>query len=347
MSYLTAFALIIIIVLTSIIVYNLYVENRFIKEMTKQEMRTVEGFQNNENVQPPNNAANLLISSEKTTFPLREFIIQSSYNSAIKDGEASKEQLTELINAGVRVFDFEIYERNGDTYVSYAEDKEYRRLETDLSLTVDTAFSHMASKAFSQPKSGPLFVHLRVKTPSAKTFQQLSTSIQQTFGSRLLPRNTEINGSTLFEDVIDKVIIIHDLTSGNRPKKFSCSNTDNCVQYEELVNIFSGSMDLPLYTQMDYTTNMGLTNKVSIEPATGRTDINTFFMVAPSSFERVCKTCNVMETMETKPCQMLLMPYNEKTDELNAYLSIFKRTNTSYCPVSQYLEMLREQNVET
>jgi hypothetical protein len=54
-----------------------------------------------------------------------------------------------------------------------------------------------------------------------------------------------------------------------------------------------------------------------------------------------------METMETKPCQMLLMPYNEQTDELNAYMSIFKHANTSYCPVSQYIEMVREKNIET
>ncbi len=343
MTYITALFAILIIVLTSIIIFKLYQENRFIKEATKKEISNVtEGF---EGV-----VAGINNSTDKTEFPLREFIIQSSYNSAIKDNKASKEQLTELINRGTRVFDFEIYARDNDLYVSYSEDKEYKRLETELDLTVDAAFSHLASKAFMQAGSGPLFVHLRVKTPSAKTFQQLATSIQDSFGTRLLPAGKEVNGSTYFKDLLDKVVIIHDQTSGNRPSNHPCVG-EKCVQYVDLVNIYSGTVDMPLYTQIEYTDSMGLTKKVSVEPETGRTDIDTFYMVMPSAFEKRCgnrKSCGLpplMETMKTKPCQMMLM--QEDDPEMDAYQNIFVSAGSSYCLVSKYLDSMNEKNVET
>jgi type II secretory pathway pseudopilin PulG len=344
MTYLTAFALIIIIVLASIIVFNLYRENSFIREATKKETIS-EGFENAETTQQQQ----MKNTSDNLNFPLREFIIKSSYNSAINENKASKEQLTELINRGVRVFDFEIYTRDNTEYVSYSSDVEYKRIETDLTLTVDTAFSHIASKAFIQTNAGPVFIHLRVKTPSANTFQRLSSIIQKTFGSRLLPASTEVNGSTLFNDLVDKVVIMHDQTSGNKPSNHPC--IEKCVQYVDLVNIYSGTIDLPLYTHIEYTESMGLTKKVSIDPKTGRTDIDTFYMVAPSSFETRCasrKKCGItslIETMKTKPCQMLLMSSND--EELDIYENIFKTAGTSYCLVSSYIEMLNEKNVET
>jgi len=336
MTYLTAFALIVIIALASIIVYNLYQENSFIREATIKET-TIEGFV----AETPTKT-----TTEKLDLPLREFIIKASYNSAIKENKASKEQLTVLINDGVRVFDFEIYTRDDEEYISFSNDKEYKRIETDLTLTTDAAFSHIASKAFLQTNSGPVFIHLRVKTPSSKTFQRLSTNIRNAFGTRLLPVGTEVNGSTIFKDVVDKVIIMHDQTSGNKPSNHPC--VENCVQYADLVNVFSGTIDMPLYTYMEYTESMGLTKKVSIDPKTGGTDIDTFYMVMPSSFETRCVQCGIaslMETMKTKPCQLLLMPYDH--DELEAYQDIFKKAGTSYCLVSRYIEMLNEKNVET
>lgn len=334
-----AVLIVVIIIITTVAIVYLNKENELIKASTRKEIVNnvvKEGF----------------VTSVNGSYPLREFIVKSSYNSAIKDGIASKEQLTELLNKGVRAFDFEIYTRDGQEYLSYSLDQEHRTLETDLTLKVDDAFSHISSKAFSEPNSGPLFLHMRVKTPSSATFQRLTDNLQNAFGSRLLDKGTVVNGSTFYNTLIDKVVIIHDLTSGNKPENFPCPNEEKCLQYTDLVNVYSGTIDLPLYSQLEYTESMGLSKKVSVDMATGKTDIGTYFMVAPSSFESKCvnrQSCGattLMETMKTKPCQIILMRYTDDNKELEEYEEIFKKAGSSYCSVAQYLAMLNEKNVE-
>jgi len=74
-------------------------------------------------------------------------------------------------------------------------------------------------------------------------------------------------------------------------------------------------------------------------------------MVMPSAFEKRCgnrKLCGLpplMETMKTKPCQMILM--QEDDPEMDAYQNIFVSAGTSYCLVSKYLDSIHEKNVET
>ena len=124
------------------------------------------------------------ISNQYYKFPLKEFMVKSSYNSAIVGQSASENAIKFVIKRGCRLLDFEIYTRTNDDgitkeYISFSEDVKNESLKTDLDLTMDKAFETVIGNAFTSapaPKD-PLFIHLRIQTNSRDAYRRISKSI--------------------------------------------------------------------------------------------------------------------------------------------------------------------------
>jgi len=111
------FLILVIVVLAFLIIYNL-IKSRQTNKLTyareKQELK--EGFES------PGVAIGSL-PEKYLSLPIREFIVKSSYNTAINESNiADKAQIQKLLARGCRLVDFEIYTRNDIEYVSYSED---------------------------------------------------------------------------------------------------------------------------------------------------------------------------------------------------------------------------------
>ena len=131
------FLILVIVLIAIFIIYNLLKSRQIIKinyEKEKKELK--EGFETGSNdASGVQNASGVSISSIPRKYlrlPIREFIVKSSYNSAINNENiAEKKQIMAVLERGCRLLDFEIYTRNNIEYVSYSEDSEYKSMDTE------------------------------------------------------------------------------------------------------------------------------------------------------------------------------------------------------------------------
>ena len=218
--------ILVIFLMTIYVVYGLFQKNADIKKQIDKEIqkRLEEGFSDltaAADMSKLNDDAAALglgldiksVSEDVYNFPIKEFVIKSSYNSAIVGRSVNKEAIKFVITRGCRVLDFEIYTRRDDKdfereYISFSEDPEYKSINTDLDLSMEDAFTTVIGNAFTSapaPKD-PLFIHLRIKNHTHNAYQRISKSIETNFGSKMYDK--KVNGSTRIGDLMDKVVII-------------------------------------------------------------------------------------------------------------------------------------------
>jgi hypothetical protein len=357
-------ALILVIIIASfVIIYNLLSQNKIIKtEMQKQidahkKEINKEGFdamkELRESAEKKGLELTILpVASKYMDYPLREFMIKSSYNSAIVNNVASKEAIQFVLGRGCRLLDFEIYTRKTPSgkeveYVSYSEDPEYRKIETGLTLTLENALNTVAGNAFSPPSpapTDPLFIQLRIKNNSNAAYSRISTMIDSILGSKVYTK--ELNGSTPLKEINGKVIIILDVLSAPDYNRYSkCLNTDmNCIELTTKLGLLSGTVDLPRYS---YTEYYDLTHApIMVAPNSDRTDVRTFMMVAPPEVGSKNMQIPKNNALVKLPVQMLLVPFYRQTDDLKKYEEIFNKCNSSFCAIGIMLREDRKKNAE-
>ncbi len=365
--------ILVILFITIYIVYSLFqknaeIKNQFAKEIKKNEDKVFEGFNTKmivaegfdqqsaaTDMSNLNDAASKMgvglnikpISKIYYNLPIKEFIIKSSYNSAIVGGSASKESVKFVINRGCRVLDFEIYTRIDDKgvekeYISFSEDPEYKSIKTDLDLTMDDAFVAVIGNAFTSapaPKD-PLFIHLRIKNHSRDAYKRIVKSLETNFGSKLYGK--KVNGSTKIGDLMDKMVIILDITSAPDYDNYgSCNRADgpDCIPFSTYIQLRSGIVDFPKYSYIDY--HELISSPITIAD-NGRTDVKSFYMVTPPQVGNVAAP--TIAELAKQPCQMVLMKFYNQTSDLKDYEKIFNLCESSFCPISSLILKLHKFN---
>jgi len=358
--------ILVIIVASFVIIYKLFKENETIKKEIQKKINNKiiekEGFETN--VQKEMNE--LRSSSEKKgleltvkpipdkymDFPLREFMIKSSYNSAIINKTASKEAIEFVLTRGCRVLDFEIYTRKMDNgkdieYISYSDDPEYRTIKTGLTLTFEDALKTVATNAFSPPSpcpTDPLFIQFRIKNHSNQAYSRISKLVDSILGKRLYGST---NGSTPIKNLIDKTIIILDaLSAPNYYKLSECPSDDiSCTPLISKIGMISGTVDLPKSPYGDY---FDLTQTpIMVDPKTDKTDVRTFMMVTPDDVGGDIISFPNDNAQSRLPIQMLLVPFYRQNDDLKKYEDKFNECQSSFCAMGRFYRDSYKKNSES
>jgi len=364
--------ILVIIIASFVIIYNLFTQNENIKkeiqkqiDVQKKEINK-EGFETTTSTTVQNEMTELRESAEKKgleltiqpiaekymEYPLREFMIKSSYNSAIVNNTASKDAIAFVLGRGCRLLDFEIYTRqtpNGkdEEYVSYSEDPEYRKIETGLTLSLENALNAVAANAFSPPSPAPgdpLFIQLRIKNNTNAAYSRISSLIDKILDKRVY--TVPVTGSTPLKDINGKVIIILDVLSAPDYNKYSkCLSSDlGCVELKTKIGMLSGTTDLPKYSYTDY---YDLTLRpIMITPNSDRTDVRTFMMVAPPEVGGNKMTFPNDNALLKLPAQMLLVPFYNQTDDLKKYEAKFNTCNSPFCAIGPVQRTANRKNAE-
>jgi hypothetical protein len=354
--------ILVIFLMTIYVVYGLFQKNADIKKQMDKEIQKQleEGFSDltaaadmsklNDDAAAMGLGLNIKsVSEDVYNFPIKEFIIKSSYNTAIVGKSVNKEAIKFVLNRGCRVLDFEIYTRRDDKqfereYISFSEDPEYKSINTDLDLSMEDAFTTVIGNAFTSapaPKD-PLFIHLRIKNHTRNAYQRISKSIETNFGSKMYDK--KVNGSTRIGDLMDKVVIILDITSApDYERHGTCQSSDgpDCVPFSVYIQLRSGMVDFPKYSYIDYNTL--ISSPISIADD-GRTDMKSFYMVTPPQVGNV-EAPTVME-LAKQPCQMVLMKFYNQTSALKSYENLFNVAESSFCLISTLLKNSRRLNSE-
>lgn len=356
--------ILVIMLITIYVVYGLFQKNADIKKQIEHEIskNELEEFSNltaakdmsnlNDEASTAGLGLNInAVPEGQYNFPIKEFVIKSSYNSAIVGGSASKEAIKFVLKRGCRVLDFEIYTRRDDKdfereYISYSEDTEYKSIKTDLDLSMEDAFITVIGNAFTSapaPKD-PLFIHLRIKNHSRDAYKRIVKSLETNFGSKMYDK--KVNGITKIGDLMDKIVVILDTTSAPDYDKYgSCLKSDgtDCVPFSVYVQLRSGMVEFPKYSYIDYGSSCMISSPISISDD-GRTDMKSFYMVTPPQVGNV--EAPTIAELAKQPCQMVLMKFYKQTPALKSYEKIFNKCNSSFCLISTLIKNSRRINSE-
>jgi hypothetical protein len=342
------FLILVIVLVAIIIIYNLLNTRQIIKinyEKEKKELK--EGFAEASASASASTSSIAAIPQSYSKLPIREFIIKSSYNSAINNENiADKKQIMAVLERGCRLVDFEIYTRNNIEYVSYSEDPKYKSMDTDNEaenrLTLGDAFNTVVGYAFTSPSpspNDPLFVSLRIKNNSTETYSRIATLINYAFKSRLY--KGEVNSATPLEKIMGKAVIILDRTSSPEYKNFMDCSTSSCYKLTEYVNIEAGTIGFPKYT---YTNLETLPQKLVSPSKNGlETNITSFMIMTPTQIDQA-KPPNPVDTISKWFPQFILYKFYKPSEELTDYENIFNENQTALVPVSAIISNSRKQN---
>lgn len=337
--------ILVIIIVAFIILYRLNRENQEIKKYINQKTqqlnnkKVVEGFEDGS--QPISLQS---VAQKYMALPLREFIIKSSYNSAISGSTASSDNIRHVLSRGCRVLDFELYSRtNPDSnkttvYVSQSDDPEYRNIKTDLTLTFADAMNAVAQTAFSGNtpcNADPLFIHLRIKNNSADSYDNITEAILSALDNKMI--NGEIMSSTLLSNVAGKAVIILDYTSSPKYKKIS--ETQQGKSLESIVNMYSGTLSLPLYDYQEFETLPP--TPITIQKDENRTDVRSYIMCYPTKLGGIASL-----DVKTKPCQMMMTNFSESSGGLDMYEKMFNSGGYAVLPISSIIRKSFNKNSE-
>jgi hypothetical protein len=284
------------------------------------------------------------ISEKYLDFPLREFMIKSSHNSAIIGKTASTDAIDFVLKRGCRLIDFEIHTRNltnskDAEFVSYSDDPKHKSINTRLTLTLEKALMFVAANAFSGISplpDDPIFIQLRIKNNSKEMFDRTSKAITTIFGDRLYKK--PVTGSTPIKELMGKVVIILDaISSRNYEKQANCTGEGvelNCIPYTQYVGLVSGTVDLPKYS---YTEFYDLTAPPIMVDKSDRTDVSRFIMITPPDVGGSNISMPDIDNLKQLPVQMLLVPFYKQTDELKRYEEIFNICKSAFCPIGYFI----------
>ena len=352
--------ILLIIVVSFVIIHKLLKQNSEVKDQIEKQIADVkkEGFVTQKDptikaeVEILNNSASSLgreltlkpISEKYLDFPLREFMVKSSHNSAIIDNSASTDAIDFVLKRGCRLIDFEIYTRKLEMtketeFVSYSHDTDHKSIKTGLTLTLEKALLFVAANAFSGLSplpDDPLFIQLRIKNNSYESFNRTSKAITKIFGDRLYTKS--VTGSTPIKELKGKVIIILDaISSRDYENQANCPADDSklgCIPYTKYVGLVSGTVDLPKYS---YTEYYELTSAPIMFDKSNRTDTSRFIMVTPPEIGGNTNLMPDIKDLKRLPVQMLLVPFYKQTEELKKYEGIFNKCESAFCPLGPFI----------
>lgn len=301
------------------------------------------------------------IQDKYLDLPLREFIVKSSYNSAISGDYANKEMIRFLLQRGCRLLDFEIYTNsNKIEYVSLSKNEDFvmDTLNEDADrLSFADAMGTVNAYSFINPSpspNDPLFLSLRLKNNLKKeelraVYKRIADILKVSFPNRLYQDSNgkalEVNGSTPLRDIMGKIVVIFD--TENKLSNFDkyCSDSSNeCSEMYPLINIPANvAGGLPIYTYEDVTTK-------SHEPVLQQRDgvgttINTFYMVIPP-VDDVIQLPSPREVVLSAFPQFMLYKFHINNTNLEEYETIFNTAQTSFVPISSLLSMKNEDEEE-
>jgi hypothetical protein len=172
-----------IIIMTSYVLYRLYEKRRAI-------IATTDGFLGG-GAPPPRAAVEGFTTGGSRDLPLTKYFIKSSYNSCLEKGVVSSSlsiaQLERVIMKGYRFLDFELCNVAGEIHVcandTYGDDSNQNMVNT---IKFSDALDSIRKLALSAPEKAaagppnwnePLFLHLRMKYRTSDTMLNFYNSV--------------------------------------------------------------------------------------------------------------------------------------------------------------------------
>ena len=288
-----------------------------------------------------------IISIEKTYAdrPLKEYVIKSSYNSAITGKYVNTEMIKYVLKRGCRLLDFEVLYIDEKPFVTYTTDNNLEVINTDNKVLLDTILTTAISNAFTQPSPNyqdPLFIHLRIKSKNNDIYKAVAKSIDATLRGKLYSK--KITDKTKLSEIMGKIVIIMDKSINRKYEAdSSCKIKDkSCYKLSNYINLESSSDLLYQNTYTDILNeNYNIVNVV--DKCDHCTDVRHNRMVVPDKQHNNTNNANAFDLIEKHGCQIVTERFYLKDENLAKYEKLFNDNKGGILPLAFVLDYIRKQ----
>lgn len=355
--------ILVIVCITIVIIHNLLKTRAEIQLQAQRELEKREGFGESEIETMKKAAAPLSIGPVPEKYldlPLREFMVKSSYNSAISGEYANREAILVVLKKGCRLIDFEIYTADDNEYVSYSDD--FLQMDTvntkQERLTLTDALSAVSSNAFTNSAcpspDDPVFIMLRIKGQTNKdkkdVYKRVAQALTTAFPSRLYrddkDKAIQVDGGTNLKDIMGKVVVIFDTDGKMSNYDKLCTSSDNaCSEIYNVVNLpahISGGLEVYNY---DDILNKPIDPVFSKRDGLGTT-IDRFIMVMPPKNDLV-SVPKPSDVVAAGLPQFLLYKFYADFSNLEDYENIFNYAKSAFVPMSSVISSSSSPDSDT
>ena len=274
--------------------------------------------------------------------PLKEYVIKSSYNSAVTGLYLNLDMLRYVLSRGCRFLDFEVFSFDNKPYVAFSTDNNITNIDSLNKLLLVDVLSYIATHVFVAPcpnPNDPMFLHLRIKSMNSDLFDTVSEIIDKTIANKL--HTCDVTPDTILSSLIGKIVLIIDKRTSPNYKSFaSCDGAKDCTDLSTQVNIESGGDYLRLYRVSE------LLNMSILPPyifADGTTDVNALRLVLPDNGTNVANP-NIYEFIIDYGAQMVSYPFYSNDNNLKIYERLFRDNKSAFVPLSVMIPYLNKLN---
>lgn len=329
-----------IIVISFLTINLLFLQNR---SCTREGM-TVKGNVDYELNRIQNQISSGISSVSQTNYPIRQYCIKSSYNTALSGKYVSVDAIKYVLSRGCRFVDFEIFLIDDEAQVAYTDDPTFVTVTTKNYITLNEALKHVAIHAFSSPSPNmhdPLFIQFRIKSKNPKIFNLVGMAVDNYLSNKLY--RGKVTGSTILSQLMGKVVLIIDKSlsptydkNENYPKCFDNSEkTHDCHNLSQYVNIESGTSFLRNYTYFN------LSNQLTTPPSitdydSFQTDVVLLRIVAPDDTKNFYNPSS-RDFIQNYGVQFISNRFYIKDSNLTFYEQIFSKYMTAFVPFAMMI----------
>jgi len=197
------------IIFTLVFFLMFYVFYQIIVIRSQHVRNQEDKVENENNNKEPFESRPYLESSKVLDLPLKEYVIMSSWNSAVDyDGIVSLEVLEKVVQRGYRFLDMEIYLTENEPHVGFSSEKSFDTVDSVPVSFLDVCDMLLAKAFFVSNKLDPLLLHLRIKSRNTDIYDKIANILKMKFNERLYTK--QITGETTLEELQNKVVIIVD-----------------------------------------------------------------------------------------------------------------------------------------
>ena len=331
----------IIIILIIVIVYRFYKYNK---------MTYIETFENIEAAE--NEVVNIQLKDKQlkqqqrirnlpaktTKYPIKDFCIKSSLNSAVSGNYVSTDMVKEVLSRGCRFLDFEVFYIKEDEVfsprVAMSTDYKYLTIDTENSIPLVHILNAISTNAFSQlapNNKDPIFIHLRIKSNDDKIYDAVAKNIKTALTTRRYEGT--LTEQTTLEEIMGKIIIVMDKTIRRDSKDYSSS-------LHNMVNIESGSES---FNSFKINSIMNAQEKIiAIDDNNLTTDLEKLQMVIPNPEKY---NTSLLEITHNFGIQILPAKYYASDVELEEYEEMFNQNSHGIVPMGSIIFYLQKKEI--
>jgi hypothetical protein len=295
------------------------------------------------------------LDSAYSDLSISQYVIKSSYNTAITGNYVNIDMLKYVLSRGCRFIDFEVYAiKNRDStesqyapYVAYSTDPTHKSVDTLNKILLDTILTSAVAYGFNDPSpnsNDPLFIQLRIKSNNTAIYKMVAKSIKDSIDIRLYDK--PLTSKTKYSDIKGKVVIVIDKTIRYDYTEYArCDISNNtCIDLTTVTNIESGSEFLRMSIYNDLLNKM--TRPPIIKDDNKSTNVRYMQLVVPT-----IDNMNLKNPVDIGPfirdygCQIVTYRYYIPGDEFDNYEDFFKENGYGIVPMSMTLKYLaKKQN---